>query len=306
MQTSMADLAGSLRSTQVLNGTTLVGHDVLAPADHGHHRSRAARCTGAVDVPKGATACRSREGRSRRSSCAASRCAPPSGLNEFHVGRHRRRGQSPCPPASTTSRSSRTSAARPVARPAARQQGRERHHRPDERLAHPQYQHRAPWPSATSAASSNAPNTFPGDSSMPFRLALSGLNAASTDLTVTANNIANVATDGLQGIARRVRGPVRHLPAGRQRHRHRQRRARLERLAAVLPGQHRLHGQQPRPRDQRPGLLRAERQRRAQLHARRRVPGEQRGLRRERASSSACRCIRRSPTAASTRAACRI
>jgi flagellar hook protein FlgE len=34
---------------------------------------------------------------------------------------------------------------------------------------------------------------------MPFRLALSGLNAASTDLTVTANNIANVGTTGFKG-----------------------------------------------------------------------------------------------------------
>jgi flagellar hook protein FlgE len=34
---------------------------------------------------------------------------------------------------------------------------------------------------------------------MPFRLALSGLNAASTDLTVTANNVANVATAGFKG-----------------------------------------------------------------------------------------------------------
>ena len=33
---------------------------------------------------------------------------------------------------------------------------------------------------------------------MPFRLALSGLNAASTDLTVTANNIANVGTNGFK------------------------------------------------------------------------------------------------------------
>ncbi|HVY82355.1 MAG TPA: flagellar hook assembly protein FlgD [Steroidobacteraceae bacterium] len=32
MQTSMEDLAASLRSTQVLNGASLVGHDVLAPA----------------------------------------------------------------------------------------------------------------------------------------------------------------------------------------------------------------------------------------------------------------------------------
>jgi flagellar hook protein FlgE len=34
---------------------------------------------------------------------------------------------------------------------------------------------------------------------MPFRLALSGLNAASSDLTVTANNIANVSTTGFKG-----------------------------------------------------------------------------------------------------------
>jgi flagellar hook protein FlgE len=34
---------------------------------------------------------------------------------------------------------------------------------------------------------------------MPFRLALSGLNAASTDLQVTANNVANVSTTGFKG-----------------------------------------------------------------------------------------------------------
>ena len=33
---------------------------------------------------------------------------------------------------------------------------------------------------------------------MTFRTALSGLNAASTDLNVTANNIANVATTGFK------------------------------------------------------------------------------------------------------------
>ena len=34
---------------------------------------------------------------------------------------------------------------------------------------------------------------------MTFRLALSGLNAAQADLTVTANNIANTATNGFKG-----------------------------------------------------------------------------------------------------------
>ncbi|MBK7251412.1 MAG: flagellar hook protein FlgE [Gammaproteobacteria bacterium] len=34
---------------------------------------------------------------------------------------------------------------------------------------------------------------------MPFRIALSGLNAATADLTVTANNVANSATSGFKG-----------------------------------------------------------------------------------------------------------
>src|SRR5262245_50517855 len=34
---------------------------------------------------------------------------------------------------------------------------------------------------------------------MPFRIALSGLNAAQTDLNVTANNIANTSTTGFKG-----------------------------------------------------------------------------------------------------------
>ena len=33
---------------------------------------------------------------------------------------------------------------------------------------------------------------------MPFRIALSGLDAASTDLEVTGNNIANAATNGFK------------------------------------------------------------------------------------------------------------
>ena len=34
---------------------------------------------------------------------------------------------------------------------------------------------------------------------MPFRIALSGLNAAQADLNVTANNIANTSTTGFKG-----------------------------------------------------------------------------------------------------------
>ena len=52
---------------------------------------------------------------------------------------------------------------------------------------------------------------------MTFRLALSGLNAAQADLDVTANNIANSATNGFKQFARGVRGAVRGVAAGRVR-----------------------------------------------------------------------------------------
>jgi flagellar basal-body rod modification protein FlgD len=52
MQTSMSDLASSLRSTQVLNGASLVGHDVLAPATT-DTIAAGQSVKGAVDAPDG-------------------------------------------------------------------------------------------------------------------------------------------------------------------------------------------------------------------------------------------------------------
>ncbi len=55
MQTSMSNLASSMRSAQVMSGTSLVGHHVLAPATS---TSIAAGDTvsGAADIPDGTTA----------------------------------------------------------------------------------------------------------------------------------------------------------------------------------------------------------------------------------------------------------
>jgi flagellar basal-body rod modification protein FlgD len=52
MQTSMSDLASSLRSTQVLNGASLVGHDVLAPAKK-DTIAAGQSVKGAVEAPDG-------------------------------------------------------------------------------------------------------------------------------------------------------------------------------------------------------------------------------------------------------------
>jgi flagellar basal-body rod modification protein FlgD len=53
MQGSVEGLANSLRSTQVLNGTSLVGRDILAPAKVDTIEAGGS-VKGAVDVPKGA------------------------------------------------------------------------------------------------------------------------------------------------------------------------------------------------------------------------------------------------------------
>lgn len=52
MQTSMETLAASLRSTQALNGATLVGRDVLAPTDTINH-TEGVSVSGEVEVPQG-------------------------------------------------------------------------------------------------------------------------------------------------------------------------------------------------------------------------------------------------------------
>ena len=52
MQKSIDSLSNSLRSTQVLNGTSLVGHDVLAQAD-GFSFTQGIAVGGEIDVPPG-------------------------------------------------------------------------------------------------------------------------------------------------------------------------------------------------------------------------------------------------------------
>lgn len=55
MQTSLETLAASLRSTQTLNGSTMVGRDILASADSFEH-TQGGTVGGQIDVPSGTTA----------------------------------------------------------------------------------------------------------------------------------------------------------------------------------------------------------------------------------------------------------
>jgi flagellar basal-body rod modification protein FlgD len=54
MQSSIESLASSLRSTQVLNGATLVGHDVVVQADS-FAFTQGVAVSGEIDVPAGAS-----------------------------------------------------------------------------------------------------------------------------------------------------------------------------------------------------------------------------------------------------------
>jgi flagellar basal-body rod modification protein FlgD len=55
MEKSIQSLTDSMRSTQVLNGTSLVGHDILSVADTDTIEA-GGTVTGAIDAPKGTTA----------------------------------------------------------------------------------------------------------------------------------------------------------------------------------------------------------------------------------------------------------
>jgi flagellar basal-body rod modification protein FlgD len=52
MQTSLETLASSLRSTQTLNGATMIGRDILASADSFDH-TQGGTVSGQIDVPAG-------------------------------------------------------------------------------------------------------------------------------------------------------------------------------------------------------------------------------------------------------------
>lgn len=54
MQTSLETLASSLRSTQTLNGATMIGRDILASADSFDH-PQGGTVSGQIDVPTGTT-----------------------------------------------------------------------------------------------------------------------------------------------------------------------------------------------------------------------------------------------------------
>jgi flagellar basal-body rod modification protein FlgD len=82
MQASIESLASSLRSTQVLNGTTLVGHDVLAQADS-FSFTPGVGVTGEVDVPPGAASLQIRITDSSGALVRELNTAPTSGGNTF-------------------------------------------------------------------------------------------------------------------------------------------------------------------------------------------------------------------------------
>jgi flagellar basal-body rod modification protein FlgD len=82
MQGSMEALANSLRSSQVLNGTTLVGHDVLVRADS-FSFTQGVGVSGEVEVPHGATSLQIRITDSTGALVRQIEAVPQPGVNTF-------------------------------------------------------------------------------------------------------------------------------------------------------------------------------------------------------------------------------
>lgn len=82
MQDSIASLASSLRSTQVLNGTSLVGHDVMAQTDS-FTLTEGVGIAGEVDVPSGAATLQIRITDSSGALVREITTEPTTGINTF-------------------------------------------------------------------------------------------------------------------------------------------------------------------------------------------------------------------------------
>jgi len=82
MQSSIESLSNSLRSTQVLNGTTLVGHDVLAAADS-FTFTQGVNVGGEIDVPNGASSLQIRITDSTGALVREINVVPQDGVNAF-------------------------------------------------------------------------------------------------------------------------------------------------------------------------------------------------------------------------------
>ena len=128
--------------------------------------------------------------------------------------------------------------------------------------------------------SATASRHSPQEPTMSFRISLSGMNAATADLNVTSNNIANANTTGFKQARAEFGDVFAASPQGVAQHDRRGRQARRDR-AAVRPGQHRLHRPQPGSRDLGPGLLHPLRRRRDGVFARRQLRRRCRRLRRQ-------------------------
>lgn len=82
MQTSIESLAASLRSTQVLNGTTLVGHDVMVQAD-GFSFTEGVPVNGEIEAPAGLSSLQVRITDSTGALVRAIDIEPQAGVNTF-------------------------------------------------------------------------------------------------------------------------------------------------------------------------------------------------------------------------------
>lgn len=82
MQSSIDSLASSLRSTQLLNGTTMVGHDVLALTDSFNYGG-SVPVSGEIDVPAGANSLEVRITDSIGQVVRSMKLTPNAGTNTF-------------------------------------------------------------------------------------------------------------------------------------------------------------------------------------------------------------------------------
>ena len=286
MNKQIGSLTDSLRGNQVLDGAGLIGRTVIAPGNDVYlpdaAKARRVARRACIDVPAGASRRAARgQGSSRRAreDAGARRRARRAG---FHLGRHHQRRRrrpgrrlqhrSRSPASAIKNVSLKTSVAAHVSSVALDPATGALMLDTDSlgELAHERRRARA-------VTQSNQ-----GDHSMPFRIALSRSQRRAGGPERHRQQHRQHLDHRLQGLAHRIRRHVRRVAAGRVAATPAATAcACRRRRAAVRAGQHRVHRLEPGSRGQRAGHVHPLRQRRAGLHARRRVPDESRRLRRQ-------------------------
>ncbi len=261
MQTSMSNLSNSMLASQVASGTSLIGQQVIASTDAAS-LTTGGTVTGMLAVPSTATSVQVQVADANGNVVSNFSVTPPSGGGDATFSWNGLTSSGAPAPTGiytfnvTAAGGGMSATLTPMFASTVQSISVD----PEQPDPLDQYQLRLRTPELGRLGQVRRPHPCHSI------IALSGVDAANTDLNVISNNIANVDTTGFKESETEFADCLRPDTAGSRIDGHRQRRRGRGRGAAVRPGKHHDDVEQPRPRPERQRLLRPEQQRLGLVH----------------------------------------